>query len=160
MLTSRDFCSTLLRCIQIVCSVPMVTCKTVHILFTSLVLLAIQLHLREHVTSVTSYKCSPDKLFCCPSWDVEKGHWQSCYIYQPQEELYLHKTSNALPVTHCIAQRAFDYHKRSSVLRVTTSDWRVFLLQAPYGLCNMYSNYCHPLLQISDRDATMDDCYQ
>ena len=52
--------------------------------------------------------------------------------------MHLSKTSNALPITHCIAQRAFDYHKRSSVLRITTSDWKVFLLQAPYVfiICN------------------------
>ena len=46
--------------------------------------------------------------------------------------MFLHKTTNALPITHCFAQRAFDYQKRRSVLRVTTSDWRVFLLQASY----------------------------
>ena len=72
--------------------------------------------------------------------------------------MHLSKTSNALPITHCIAQRAFDYHKRSSVLRVTTSDWKVFLLQAPYE----YYMYCTHILiiathqQVGDRDATVD----
>ena len=51
-------------------------------------------------------------------------------LSQENGKLNLEDTSNALVVTHCLAMRAGDYHKRSSVMRITTSDWHAFLLQA------------------------------
>ena len=52
------------------------------------------------------------------------------YIYQqPNGELHLDNTSSAVTITHCLAMRAVDYHKKASVVRVTTSDWHAFLLQ-------------------------------
>jgi PH/SEC7 domain-containing protein len=70
-----------------------------------------------------------------------KRHWKAYYAYlkgfllyfappQGQGELHLDDTSSAITVTHCLAMRAHDYHKKSSVVRVTTADWHVFLLQA------------------------------
>ena len=49
---------------------------------------------------------------------------------QPKSTLVVEDTSNALVVTHCLATRAADYSKKSAVLRITTSDWHAFLLQA------------------------------
>lgn len=49
--------------------------------------------------------------------------------YQPNGELHLDNTSSAVTITHCLAMRAADYHKKASVVRVTTSDWHAFLLQ-------------------------------
>ncbi len=51
-------------------------------------------------------------------------------LFQPQGELQLEDTSGAITVCHCLAMGAFDYNKKNSVLRVTTSDWHSFLLQA------------------------------
>ena len=46
---------------------------------------------------------------------------------QPNSELRLGDTEHALPVMNCLAARAYDYSKKSAVLRTTTSDWRVTL---------------------------------
>lgn len=68
-----------------------------------------------------------------------KRNWKQYYAYlkgfllyfgQPQGELHLEDTSSAISVCHCLAMGASDYHKKSSVFRVTTSDWQSFLLQA------------------------------
>jgi PH/SEC7 domain-containing protein len=70
-----------------------------------------------------------------------KRNWKAYYAYlkgfllyfappQGQGELHLDDTSSAITVTHCLTMRAHDYHKKSSVVRVTTADWHVFLLQA------------------------------
>ena len=48
---------------------------------------------------------------------------------QPNSELRLGDTGHALPVMNCLASRAHDYSKKSAVLRITTCDWRVILLQ-------------------------------
>ena len=53
------------------------------------------------------------------------------FLLQPDGQLHLEDTTNALAITHCMAMRASDYSKRSAVLRLTTSDWHAFLLQAP-----------------------------
>lgn len=52
------------------------------------------------------------------------------YFIPPKSTLVVEDTSNALVVTHCLATRAADYNKKSAVLRITTSDWHAFLLQA------------------------------
>ncbi len=51
-------------------------------------------------------------------------------LFQPQGELQLEDTNGAITVCHCLAMGAFDYNKKNCVLRVTTSDWHSFLLQA------------------------------
>ncbi|XP_065912668.1 exchange factor for Arf-6-like isoform X2 [Dysidea avara] len=84
---------------------------------------------RKNVMEAPHKKVQSGKRKWKPYYAYLKGFL--LYFIEPHEELYLDKTTNALPITHCIAQRAFDYHKRSSVLRITTSDWKVFLLQAP-----------------------------
>ncbi|XP_064389105.1 PH and SEC7 domain-containing protein 1-like isoform X2 [Halichondria panicea] len=76
-----------------------------------------------------------------PHKKVQRGkrNWRPYYAYlkgfllyfgEPQGELQLEDTSGAITVCHCLAMGAFDYNKKNSVLRVTTSDWHSFLLQA------------------------------
>ena len=54
------------------------------------------------------------------------------FIMQPnaEKELRLDDTSSAVPIMNCLAGRAHDYSKKVAVLRVTSSDWKVFLMQA------------------------------
>jgi PH/SEC7 domain-containing protein len=76
-----------------------------------------------------------------PHKKVPRGHrgWKGYHAYlkgfllyfsEPHSELRLEDTRNALPIMNCLATNAHDYSKKSAVLRVTTSDWHVFLLQA------------------------------
>ena len=44
----------------------------------------------------------------------------------------MENTNSAISVSHCLAMGAYDYHKKNSVLRVTTAEWQSFLLQATY----------------------------
>uniref|UniRef100_A0A672Q280 Pleckstrin and Sec7 domain containing 2 n=1 Tax=Sinocyclocheilus grahami TaxID=75366 RepID=A0A672Q280_SINGR len=51
--------------------------------------------------------------------------------YKPDKDLSEVDLKNAVRVHHTLATRACDYSKRQNVLKLKTSDWRVFLLQAP-----------------------------
>ncbi|KAM4621737.1 PH and SEC7 domain-containing protein 2 isoform 2-T2 [Polymixia lowei] len=51
--------------------------------------------------------------------------------YKPDTDLSEVDLKNAVRIHHCLATRATDYSKRANVLKLKTSDWRVFLLQAP-----------------------------
>lgn len=51
--------------------------------------------------------------------------------YKPDKDLSEVDLKNAIRVHHAMATRACDYSKRPNVLKLKTSDWRVFLLQAP-----------------------------
>uniref|UniRef100_A0A671MM93 PH and SEC7 domain-containing protein 2-like n=1 Tax=Sinocyclocheilus anshuiensis TaxID=1608454 RepID=A0A671MM93_9TELE len=51
--------------------------------------------------------------------------------YKPDKDLSEVDLKNAVRVHHALATRACDYSKRQNVLKLKTSDWRVFLLQAP-----------------------------
>ncbi|KAI1902657.1 hypothetical protein AGOR_G00018220 [Albula goreensis] len=51
--------------------------------------------------------------------------------YKPDEDLSEVDLKNAVRVHHALATRASDYSKRPNVLKLKTSDWRVYLLQAP-----------------------------
>jgi PH/SEC7 domain-containing protein len=68
-----------------------------------------------------------------------KRQWKTYYAYlkgfllyfvPPNGQLHYADTSNAIVITHCLAMTAADYQKKNTVLRVTTSDWHAFLLQA------------------------------
>lgn len=52
--------------------------------------------------------------------------------YKPDADLSEVDLKNAVRIHHALATRATDYSKRANVLKLKTSDWRVFLLQAPY----------------------------
>uniref|UniRef100_A0A8C5B7F5 Pleckstrin and Sec7 domain containing 2 n=1 Tax=Gadus morhua TaxID=8049 RepID=A0A8C5B7F5_GADMO len=51
--------------------------------------------------------------------------------YKPDADLSEADLKNAVRIHHALATRATDYSKRPNVLKLKTSDWRVFLLQAP-----------------------------
>ncbi|XP_036424367.1 PH and SEC7 domain-containing protein 2 isoform X2 [Colossoma macropomum] len=51
--------------------------------------------------------------------------------YKPDKDLSEVDLKNAVRVHHALATRACDYSKRPNVLKLKTSDWRVFLFQAP-----------------------------
>lgn len=51
--------------------------------------------------------------------------------YKPDADISEVDLKNAVRIHHALATRATDYSKRSNVLKLKTSDWRVFLLQAP-----------------------------
>ncbi|XP_036378882.1 PH and SEC7 domain-containing protein 2-like isoform X1 [Megalops cyprinoides] len=51
--------------------------------------------------------------------------------YKPDKDLSEVDLKNAVRIHHALATRASDYSKRPNVLKLKTSDWRVFLLQAP-----------------------------
>ncbi|KAJ8348408.1 hypothetical protein SKAU_G00269970 [Synaphobranchus kaupii] len=51
--------------------------------------------------------------------------------YKPGKDLLEVDLKNAVCVHHALATRANDYSKRPNVLKLKTSDWRVYLLQAP-----------------------------
>ncbi|KAJ8281853.1 hypothetical protein COCON_G00043720 [Conger conger] len=51
--------------------------------------------------------------------------------YKPDKDLSEVDLKNAVRVHHALATRATDYSKRPNVMKLKTSDWRVFLLQAP-----------------------------
>uniref|UniRef100_A0A8C1JW53 Pleckstrin and Sec7 domain containing 2 n=1 Tax=Cyprinus carpio TaxID=7962 RepID=A0A8C1JW53_CYPCA len=51
--------------------------------------------------------------------------------YKPDKDLSEVDLKNAVRVHHALATRACDYSKKQNVLKLKTSDWRVFLLQAP-----------------------------
>ncbi|XP_026859442.1 PH and SEC7 domain-containing protein 2 isoform X1 [Electrophorus electricus] len=51
--------------------------------------------------------------------------------YKPDKDLSEVDLKNAVRVHHALAIRACDYSKRPNVLKLKTSDWRVFLFQAP-----------------------------
>ncbi|KAI1898498.1 hypothetical protein AGOR_G00072970 [Albula goreensis] len=51
--------------------------------------------------------------------------------YKPDKDLSEVDLKNAVRVHHALATRASDYSKRPNVLKLKTSDWRVFLFQAP-----------------------------
>ncbi|XP_034037414.1 PH and SEC7 domain-containing protein 2 [Thalassophryne amazonica] len=51
--------------------------------------------------------------------------------YKPDADLSEVDLKNAVRVHHALATPATDYSKRVNVLKLKTSDWRVFLLQAP-----------------------------
>ena len=67
-------------------------------------------------------------------------------------------TSSAITVTHCLTMRAHDYHKKSSVVRVTTADWHVFLLQATLVIEILIHVMFMPIetCQRCDRHAAVD----
>ncbi|XP_035291181.1 PH and SEC7 domain-containing protein 2-like isoform X2 [Anguilla anguilla] len=50
--------------------------------------------------------------------------------YRPEEDPSEGDLKNAVRVNHALATRANDYSKRPNVLKLKTSDWRVYLLQA------------------------------
>ncbi|XP_016895082.1 PH and SEC7 domain-containing protein 2 isoform X1 [Cynoglossus semilaevis] len=51
--------------------------------------------------------------------------------YKPDADISEVDLKNAVRIHHALATRATDYSKRANVLKLKTSDWRVFLLQAP-----------------------------
>lgn len=51
--------------------------------------------------------------------------------YKPDADISEVDLKNAVRIHHSLATRATDYSKRANVLKLKTSDWRVFLLQAP-----------------------------
>ncbi|XP_074529896.1 PH and SEC7 domain-containing protein 2 isoform X2 [Halichoeres trimaculatus] len=51
--------------------------------------------------------------------------------YKPDADISEVDLKNAVRIHHALATRATDYSKRAYVLKLKTSDWRVFLLQAP-----------------------------
>ncbi|XP_061757649.1 PH and SEC7 domain-containing protein 2 isoform X2 [Nerophis ophidion] len=51
--------------------------------------------------------------------------------YKPDADISEVDLKNAVRINHALATRATDYSKRANVLKLKTSDWRVFLLQAP-----------------------------
>ncbi|XP_047441266.1 PH and SEC7 domain-containing protein 2 isoform X2 [Mugil cephalus] len=51
--------------------------------------------------------------------------------YKPDTDISEVDLKNAVRIHHSLATRATDYSKRANVLKLKTSDWRVFLLQAP-----------------------------
>ncbi|XP_071378993.1 PH and SEC7 domain-containing protein 2 isoform X2 [Centroberyx affinis] len=51
--------------------------------------------------------------------------------YKPDADLSEVDLKNAVRIHHALATCATDYSKRANVLKLKTSDWRVFLLQAP-----------------------------
>lgn len=51
--------------------------------------------------------------------------------YKPDADISEVNLKNAVRIHHALATRATDYSKRANVLKLKTSDWRVFLLQAP-----------------------------
>ncbi|KAG1962278.1 PH and SEC7 domain-containing protein 2 isoform X2 [Pimephales promelas] len=51
--------------------------------------------------------------------------------YKPDKDLSEVDLKNAVRIHHALATRACDYSKKQNVLKLKTSDWRVFLLQAP-----------------------------
>ncbi|XP_076143703.1 PH and SEC7 domain-containing protein 2 isoform X2 [Alosa pseudoharengus] len=51
--------------------------------------------------------------------------------YKPDKDLSEVDLKNAVRVHHALATQATDYSKRPNVLKVKTSDWRVYLFQAP-----------------------------
>uniref|UniRef100_H3CGB2 Pleckstrin and Sec7 domain containing 2 n=1 Tax=Tetraodon nigroviridis TaxID=99883 RepID=H3CGB2_TETNG len=50
--------------------------------------------------------------------------------YKPDADISEVDVKNAIRIHHALATRATDYTKRANVLKLKTSDWRVFLLQA------------------------------
>lgn len=50
--------------------------------------------------------------------------------YKPDADISEVDVKNAVRIHHALATRATDYSKRANVLKLKTSDWRVFLLQA------------------------------
>lgn len=50
--------------------------------------------------------------------------------YKPDSDISEVDVKNAVRIHHALATRATDYSKRANVLKLKTSDWRVFLLQA------------------------------
>ncbi|XP_008418058.1 PH and SEC7 domain-containing protein 2 [Poecilia reticulata] len=51
--------------------------------------------------------------------------------YRPDSDISEADLKNAVRIHHALATRATDYSKKPHVLKLKTSDWRVFLLQAP-----------------------------
>ncbi|KAM4586048.1 PH and SEC7 domain-containing protein 2 isoform 1-T1 [Fundulus diaphanus] len=51
--------------------------------------------------------------------------------YKPDSDISEVDLKNAVRIHHALATPANDYSKRPNVLKLKTSDWRVFLLQAP-----------------------------
>ncbi|XP_044060228.1 PH and SEC7 domain-containing protein 2 isoform X2 [Siniperca chuatsi] len=51
--------------------------------------------------------------------------------YKPDADISEVDLKNAVRIHHALATRATEYSKRANVLKLKTSDWRVFLLQAP-----------------------------
>ncbi|XP_075993984.1 PH and SEC7 domain-containing protein 2 isoform X2 [Genypterus blacodes] len=51
--------------------------------------------------------------------------------YKPDTDLSEVDLKNAVRIHHALATRATDYSKRANVLKLKTSDWRVFLFHAP-----------------------------
>ncbi|XP_059201956.1 PH and SEC7 domain-containing protein 2 isoform X1 [Centropristis striata] len=51
--------------------------------------------------------------------------------YKPDADISEVDLKNAVRIHHALATRATDYSKRANVLKLKTSDWRVFLLHAP-----------------------------
>uniref|UniRef100_A0A672FN54 Pleckstrin and Sec7 domain containing 2 n=1 Tax=Salarias fasciatus TaxID=181472 RepID=A0A672FN54_SALFA len=51
--------------------------------------------------------------------------------YKPDADISEVDLKNAVRIHHSLATRATDYSKRANVLKLKTSDWRVFLLHAP-----------------------------
>ncbi|KAL4659847.1 PH and SEC7 domain-containing protein 2-like isoform X1, partial [Arapaima gigas] len=51
--------------------------------------------------------------------------------YKPDRELSEVDLKNAVRVHHALASQASDYAKKPNVFKLKTSDWRVFLFQAP-----------------------------
>uniref|UniRef100_A0A7N6A1W1 Pleckstrin and Sec7 domain containing 2 n=1 Tax=Anabas testudineus TaxID=64144 RepID=A0A7N6A1W1_ANATE len=51
--------------------------------------------------------------------------------YKPDADISEVDLKNAVRIHHALATRATDYSKRANVLKLKTSDWRVYLLQAP-----------------------------
>lgn len=52
--------------------------------------------------------------------------------YKPDSDISEVDLKNAVRIHHALATHATDYSKKPNVLKLKTSDWRVFLLQAPY----------------------------
>ncbi|KAI3351271.1 hypothetical protein L3Q82_005821 [Scortum barcoo] len=85
--------------------------------------------------------------------------------YKPDADISEVDLKNAVRIHHALATRATDYSKRANVLKLKTSDWRVFLLQAPSVLRSGFppaaigsmKKFCRPILPSSSTRLNQED---
>lgn len=88
--------------------------------------------------------------------------------YRAERELTEEDVKNAVSIHHSLAMRAADYSKRPNVFYLRTADWRVFLLQAPYGRSSSsssspsFSRSPFPVVSLQQHraDAVVDHTHQ
>ena len=61
--------------------------------------------------------------------------------YKPDADISEVDLKNAVRIHHALATRATDYSKRANVMKLKTSDWRVFLLHASWVTKSQSSQY-------------------